>query len=254
MTQGQIEDLFDIVFKIRDKIDDLINEKTDFPSSKYHSARTDAIYGALSEAQGQYSKVIPSQDSPRGKYANLDDILSSCRTALKQNELCFTQYLELEDAGNGARLLKTIIGHSSGQWLASYDRILPCKTDIETGNRTETIKRTQAMMLLGVAPSLNDPIAFDDNGVFQAENVLIESLKKPNDYKPKSYSKEVISKDNYNDILIEIADDEAILQNIRTVYGIDSLADLPKDQYLPVIHETRRLKQVAKDFSLKNRR
>ena len=37
MTQGQIEDLFDIVFKIRDKIDDLAKEQRDFPESKYNS-------------------------------------------------------------------------------------------------------------------------------------------------------------------------------------------------------------------------
>ena len=177
----------------------------------------------------------------------------ACRPALKANKLSFRQYLELEDAGTGAKLLKTVIGHASGQWLASYERVVPGKTDRETGNRVETYKRIQAKMLLGVSDSGNDPIALDDNGALQAENILIEALKKPNEYKPKAYSKEVITKDNYNELLITLGDDDVILEDVKQKFGIESLADLPKEKYHETLAEIRRIQQVARD-ELRGRR
>ncbi len=145
----------------------------------YRSSEINEIMGALSKAQGSYKKLVANQDAPGGKFSNLQSILEAVRESLAKNGLGFFQFIELLDEGSGASLLKTTIGHESGQYISSCARVVTGKTERQTGNIYEIHKRLHALMILGIAPSNNDPVAFDDNGELMAEQHLISSLRKP---------------------------------------------------------------------------
>ena len=139
----------------------------------YRSTEINEIMGALAKAQGNYKRLVANQNAPGGKFANLQAILEAVRESLSENGLGFFQFIELLDEGSGGALLKTTIGHESGQYISSCARVVAGKTERQTGNIYEIHKRLHALMILGIAPSDNDPIAFDDNGEIIAEQHLI---------------------------------------------------------------------------------
>jgi hypothetical protein len=122
------------------------------------------------------------------------------------------------------------------------------KTDRATGNTLEIHKRLQAMMILGIAPSKNDPVAFDDDGGEQEEDQLVESivkLERVTSVDPSS----VITKSQYNELLIALADNELIAENIMKTYKIETLADLPKEVYHDALAKVRRIKKAEDEYS-----
>ena len=132
--------------------------------SIYRSADIGTIICSLGKAQATYKPLAANEDCPGGKFANLQAILDAVRESLANNNLGFYQHIELLDDGAGAALLRTIVGHESGQYISSCARIIPGKNERQTGNIYETYKRLHALMVLGIAPSKNDPFAFDDGG------------------------------------------------------------------------------------------
>lgn len=216
---------------------------------KHRSDEIDQIMAALANAQGSYKSLKANQDAPGGKFANLQAIIAATSESLSKNGLAFYQFLDLLDEGSGAALLKTIVGHSSGQWISSTARVVAGKTDRATGNTLEIHKRLHAMMVLGIAPSDNDPYAFDDNGEMQAEEKLIEDLKKPvRDKKSSHQPEETIDKHQYNELLIELDQYEDIVKDILEVHHIETLADLPKSEYHPAMRKIRKLKKLSEQF------
>jgi hypothetical protein len=208
--------------------------------------------GAIAKAQGSYKKLMANQDAPGGKFANLQAILDATRESLAKNGLGFYQYIELLDEGSGAALLKTTIGHESGQYISSCARVVTGKTERQTGNIYEIHKRLHALMLLGIAPSDNDPIAFDDNGEIMAEQHLISSLRKPdNPQKEELDRTDVINKTQYEELLIELNGFEKIAKDIMEVYDLATLADLPASEYHRARAKILKIKRTQEEYSRK---
>lgn len=205
------------------------------------------LIGALSKAQGAYKKPVPNEDASTGRFANLEAILFAVKDALSNNGLGFYQTIDLLDEGSGAALLRTILGHESGQYISSSARVFTGKTDRATGNTYEIHKRLHALMLLGVAPSEGDPVAFDDNGGEQEENYLIEAIKAPKKER-KIDNNAVINKDRYNELLIAIGDYEDIAESIMQTYKIETLADLPNEVYHDALAKIRRIIRTTEDY------
>jgi hypothetical protein len=217
--------------------------------SIYRSDEINEIMGALSKAQGAYKKLMANQDAPGGKFANLQSILEAVRESLAKNGLGFFQFIELLDEGSGAALLKTTIGHESGQYIASCARVVAGKTERQTGNIYEIHKRLHALMLLGIAPSDNDPIAFDDNGEIMAEQHLVASLRKPDSPKKEEVDRmDVINKTQYEELLIELDGFEKIAKDIMEVYDIHTLADLPASEYHRARAKILKIKRTQEDY------
>jgi len=216
-------------------------------SNQYRSSEIDQISGALAKAQGGYKKLVANELCPGGKFANLQGIYEAVRPSMSENGLAIFQHIELLDEGSGASLLKTTISHSSGQFIASVTRIVTGKSDKQSGNTLEIHKRLQALMLLGIAPSESDPVAFDDNGTNQSEELLIEKLKKPREEKKLDYE-ETITKDQYNDLLIELDGYPDILQDVLGTYGLTTLQDLPKSEYHKSVGKIRKIKKTVEDY------
>lgn len=219
----------------------------------YRSEAIDLIMGALANAQGCYRKLIPNEDSIGGKYANLTSVLEAVREPLAKNGLGFYQYIDLLDEGSGASLLRTMLGHSSGQYISSVARIIPGKTFRETFNSIEGFRRLHALLILGIAPSANDPLIRDDNGVEQAEASMVEEIRKPQKDKieEKAYSPEVINKDQYTDLMYELDGYEDIANGIQKFYNIPTIADMPRNQYHIAIAKIRKIKKTHEEFVAK---
>lgn len=218
-------------------------------NTAYRSADINEIMAALSKAQGGYKKLVANQDAPGGKFANLQAIREATSESLSKNNLGFYQYIELLDEGSGAALLKTTIGHSSGQYIASCARVVTGKTERQTGNIYEIHKRLHALMILGIAPSDNDPIAFDDNGELIAEQHLIASLRKPNSPQKEEIDRtDVINKTQYEELLIELNGFEKIAKDIMEVYDIVTLADLPASEYHRARSKILKIKRTQEDY------
>lgn len=212
----------------------------------YRSEQIDQIMGALSKAQGSYKPLKPNQEASGKKFANLEAILDAVRESLSENGLGFFQFIELLDEGSGATLLKTTIGHSSGQYIASCARVVPGKTDKRAGNRYEIYKRIHALMLLGIAPSDNDPVAFDDDGdVIEDEHLVATVRKGTSSVKPEIDHDNVINSHQYDELLLELEGYPELAKEIMKTYDIGTLADLPKEQY----HIARRkIRDIKKTF------
>lgn len=210
------------------------------------------IMAALAKAQGSYKKLIANQDAPGGKFANLHAIFDAIRDALSQNGLGFYQYIELLDEGTGAALLKTVIGHESGQYISSSARIVMGKTERATGNMLEIHKRFHALMLLGIAPSQNDPFSFDDNGQELADEHLINQIRKPREpQKPDIDRTDTISKDQYDELLIELNGYETLAKDIMETYHIETLADMPRSEYHRARAQILKIKRVQEEYEKK---
>jgi hypothetical protein len=123
------------------------------------------------------------------------------------------------------------------------------KTDRATGNTQEIHKRLQALMILGIAPSEGDPIAFDDNGGEQEEDQIVESIKSGEASRSKvTDPNSVITKAQYNEIIISLGSYDEIAENIMKLYKIESLADLPREVYHDALAKIRRIKKTAEDY------
>jgi hypothetical protein len=216
--------------------------------AKYRSENIGKIASALAQAQGEYKLLVANEEAPGTKFANLQAILEATRPALSKNELAFFQYIDLQDEGSGASLLISMLTHSSGEWISSRARIIMGKTDRSTGNIYEIHKRFHALMLLGIAPSKGDPLAFDDNGETLAKESVLDEMKKPEAAKIHIADNEPVTKDQYDDLLIELKHNKEIAKEILEVYGIETLADLPRTRYQPALQEIRRLKKVHEDY------
>ena len=219
----------------------------------YKSENIDLVMTALAKAQGSYKRLIPNEDAIGGTYANLTAILEAVRQPLSENGLAFYQYIDLQDEGNGASLLRTVLGHSSGQYVTSLARLIPGKNFRDTFNTLEGLRRVHALLILGIAPSEHDPLIQDDNGVEEAEAALIEEIKKPQKDKEieKKYSSDVINKDQYTDLMYELDGCQDLTEGIQKFYNIPTIADLPRDQYHIALAKIRKIKKTQEEYGIK---
>lgn len=234
----------DVVVEKINKILELLTVKNTF---KEESQEVGLLMGALAKAQGSYKKLIPNEKSAKGPYANLEAILLATREALSKNAIAFTQNIRLLDEGSGAALLITSIYHDSGQYKSSLTRVFTGKTDRATGISQEIHKRLQAMMLLGIAPSKNDPIAYDDDGGEQEEDQLLNRIikqEKETTVDPDT----VINKAEYQQLIIALGNEELIAKDIMRIYKLETLADMPKEVYQDALAKVRRIKKNQDEY------
>lgn len=215
--------------------------------TQYRSDEINHLMLALAKAQGSYKKLVPNQPSTGGKFANLSAILESVRESLAANGLGFYQYIDLLDEGAGASLLKTMLGHESGQYISSCARIVNGKTFRETCNVIEGHRRLNALLLLGLAPSDNDPMMFDDNGVEQLDQMILENMKKPGSKKERIPG-DTISKEQYEDLMVELSGFEDIAKGIQEFYAVTTIADLPRSEYHLTLSKIRKIKKNYDDY------
>lgn len=215
----------------------------------YTSETLGDLAEALSQAQGAYKKLLPNEHTATSEYANLQAILDAVQPALKDNGLAFIQLTELKDDGHGAGLLWTWLSHKSGEYMKSAARLRDGGTDRSNDTRNQTLRRIQASLLLGIAPSKNDYGMIDDDGISHTDEVALDRLKKINvGDTPKAIKHEVISKAQYDDIMIELTGYKDVAREIQEFYHIETIAELPINEYHATLQKIRKIKNTYKNY------
>lgn len=227
-----------------------------YPEARYHTLEINHLAAALAKAQGAYKKLIPNQFYKGEKFANMDAIREATREALSTNGLSFIQRDEILNDGTGTIIFKSILMHESGQWISSWARIVPDRTLKETMVLYETTARLHATKLLGIAPTVNDPYLFDDNGEHQSERQLVEDLQRPASeiIREREGRIKLVDDRQYRSLENEIAGDKEIAKKIMDKHNIATLEDLPEEFYLKTIAWIRRVKEEAKNELARKRR
>lgn len=119
---------------------------------------------ALSQAQAEIKPAKKSGFNPHFKahFATLEDIFNAAQLVLPRFGLSLIQSTELID---GVTLLRTVLLHSSGQWIDGLYPVLCQKNDPQgLGSGMTYSRRYAAMAMLGLPAEDDDAEAATDRG------------------------------------------------------------------------------------------
>jgi hypothetical protein len=223
------------------------------------STEQDKLFEALSKAQGEMKPAVKDSVNPffKSKYADWATIIKASRECLAKNGLSIMQMVV--DRENGQKYLYTKLGHSSGQFVASRVKVIPLKPDPQTLGSTITyLKRYSVATLICVA----DPYEDDDGESLMESHREQEARKKSYPYKKGAEddqpeetpivspiepvdSSVTISHDQYEMIntALEGHPDPEILKKIKTAYGKQTLADLPRADFTKIMARIQKLRR-----------
>lgn len=119
--------------------------------SEQTSTQLNELFMALSKAQGEMESCGLESDNPffKSKYAKLPAIIKASRPALIKHGLCVTQ--DISSNEKGQIVVRTILAHSSGQFIPSEISYTPAKTDIQSlGSVITYLRRYSYAAVVGV--------------------------------------------------------------------------------------------------------
>ena len=225
--------------KIAQEIRDLI--KPTELHDPYESEQTDQIATALANAQGAFRPVLLNRENITFKlgYSDLDAIMLMARSPLHKNGLCVTQ--DTRQGSNGEITLYTKLRHSSGQWISSRSRLTPEKGD----NQSYDIclshhKRLALQALLGITTH-QDPNDSDAEGS-QEQRHSLKTENTINKYEPSKDAYTLISKDQLEELNMELDGYPDIAQTIMKNYYLTELCNMRKSNYLDIMKKIRQQK------------
>ena len=120
------------------------------------SQEVDKLFAAMAKAQGKIQGARKDQKSHHGSYADLASVWDACRSALSENGIAVLQPTEITGGGN--IVVKTILGHSSGQWIVGkIPVIVKDKTNAQAmGSGISYARRYSLSSIVGISPSEDD--------------------------------------------------------------------------------------------------
>lgn len=132
------------------------------------SDQVNELFAALAKARGKFKKVKKNADNPffKSKYADLSEVVDCTADALAENGLSIIQ-MPGEIADSHIEV-ETILGHSSGQWIACSVKFPVTKQDAQGVGTAISYARRYAY-----SPMLNIAAEIDDDG-----NQAAASIKK----------------------------------------------------------------------------
>ena len=205
-----------------------------------YSENIDELMTALAKAQGEMHIATKDSNNPffKSKYADLAEVVKASRPFLAKNGLCVMQNLTLDN--DGKRIIVTILGHSSGQFITSRMAIIPIKDDIQSlGSAITYMRRYTYASLVGVVADDED-----DDGETAMKPVRSQVTNNASKFGNISQQYDVISKDEHgmlDDLLGEVSD---VLPSLLNKYNIEHLEDLPKIKFREV---NERLLKIKRD-------
>lgn len=123
-----------------------------------HSENINELATALSKAQAEMNFAIKDSENKflKNKYADLSSVWEACRDPLTKNSLSIVQLVDgIND--KGFIVLKTMLMHSSGQWIKSYIAMKPADDKPQTYGSTLTYARRYALSaMVGVIQDDDD--------------------------------------------------------------------------------------------------
>lgn len=224
---------------IQDYIIKNINERLRRVASRpYESLDTAQINAALAKAQGEFPSIEYNKEISylKSKYANMDAIVRGVKSMLKANGLSVTHHVI---SGNGAPdILKTVVRHSSGQWISTDVKIIPPKNDPQAyASAKSRLKRTSLMDLLNVTCT-------EDN-----EESEEPQLSAPTQYYQQNDTSviEFITDDQVEELEFELKGHPHITKMVLEGIKIKRLSDMPKSRFLSAMQRIRSIKAKEKE-------
>jgi hypothetical protein len=205
------------------------------PRFEYSSELVNELASALAKARLGFEEVGANKKGMDKNWADLPYVLGKVNHGLAVNGLSFVQYTTIED--DSSTILVTKLMHASGQWICSRLRLILGDTDKGNDRSLQINKRMQALALLGIWP-LEDKL---DDGDMELEEKVISGMFDPH-VKITKKSKEVISKEQYEQVLHELEGWPKIAKGIMDLYDITTLRDMPKENFITDVERIRKLK------------
>ncbi len=233
------------IAQLHKRITDLEIKLLQLSDTKLNNSRsTDLkeLFAALAKAQAEMNTAGLSNTNPffKSRYADLAEIVKASRPALTKYGLSVIQQIMPND--DGQSILHTILSHSSGQWIETRMRITPPKPDVQTlGSYITYIRRYSYAALVGVVVCDED-----DDGEIAVATERTATIKgtSPNTYKAKDQSYDVITKEQLEELNYELNGYPDIAEMVLEKLHLQSLADMPKNQYSISIRRIREIKQL----------
>lgn len=116
----------------------------------------DKIFAATSKMQASMESAKKDKKNPffKSNYADLESCWEAVKKPLTDNGL---SVLQLPMSGTQTLKVKTILTHSSGQWIANTVELRPTKTDPQgTGSAMTYARRYGLMAICGISPEEDD--------------------------------------------------------------------------------------------------
>ena len=113
---------------------------------------------ALSIVQGKMTYAVKDSANPffKSKYADLESVWDACRSLLAENGLCVMQFPG-EYLFEGTMCLRTILAHSSGEWISHEMSVPVTKPDAQGAGSALTYMRRYALAaVVGVVQADDD--------------------------------------------------------------------------------------------------
>ena len=135
------------------------------------SAPCDKLMSALSKMQGELKMALKDSDNPyfKSKYADLATCINTAKKPMADNGLSVSQHCGFD--GNYVRCV-TVLGHSSGQYMASTCVIPVTKKDAQgVGSAITYARRYSFSAVIGLSQD-------DDDGNWASNKDVAGKLKK----------------------------------------------------------------------------
>lgn len=237
--ERQLEHILEELQNLHRKMDDL--RKIETP--KTESNEIQEIAAALAQSQIAFINPKANKENNYFKipFADLETLLAHVRPILAQNGIALLQRIHANT--DGQKILRTMLLHTSGQWLSTELPLVPPKSDIQTlGSFTSYIKRMVLSSMIGIATSEEDDDG--ENSMAQAREIMAKGPRIGKKYDPKKESFETVTKDQLDELEYELADYLDLAEEIMDSLKLQSLADMPKSQYSIAVRRIREIKQM----------
>ena len=126
-----------------------------------HSEQLNELSAALAKAQAKIRNAIKDSENPhfRSKYADLSSVWDACRAPLTENGLAVMQFPHSvsDETGKLHLYMRTMLTHSSGQWVRDMFEIPLTKVDAQGVVAACTYGRRAGLAAIaGVSPGDDD--------------------------------------------------------------------------------------------------
>lgn len=195
------------------------------------SEQLNEVFAALAKAQGEMEAAKKDSTNPffKSKYADLESVVESSRPYLSKYGLCVTHRPVIVE---GKQLLRTDLGHSSGQYLSCEIEIKPLKQDIQTlGSYLTYITRYCYKAIVGI-------VTKDDDGESCMDRTNGKHAVPPGEC--------ILTVEQGNKLRAMVGNDQAIADRIIKKYGVPSILSIKQKDFDDIIKGLQQLQQKEK--------
>lgn len=206
------------------------------------------LAAAMAQAQGEFVNPKPNRTNKYYKipFSDLDTLLSNTRPILAKNGIMVTQRIHANT--DGQRILRTMLIHTSGQWMNAELPIIPPKNDIHTlGSYISYLKRISLSSMIGVATADEDDDG--ETAMAQARDIMAKGPRFNKKYDPKLESYETVTKEQLEELEYELQKHPDLAEEIMDGLQIQSIADMPKSKYMVSVTRIREIKNMRDGLS-----